>query len=91
MVILYLTLNYFTCTGDVSHLMGLTGLNALNVCDNDISGRLPSSISRIANLRELGLSINKLTGAIPREIGCLVNLTHLWLNDNKFTGINSFL
>ena len=81
--------------------MGLTGLTSLNICDNDISGRLPSTVSKISNLRELGLSINKLTGestlnshylllfeigVIPREIGCLVNLTHLWLNDNKFSG-----
>ena len=42
--------------------------------NNKLTGKIPSEIGNMKNLRLLGLSANELTGAVPPE---LLHLTHL--------------
>nr|CAB3482183.1 unnamed protein product [Digitaria exilis] len=58
--------------GDIGHDLGMN-LSTLNLYYNNFNGSIPSSLSRLGNLRYLGLGSNNLTGAIPPELGKLTN------------------
>ncbi|KAH9319479.1 hypothetical protein KI387_021248, partial [Taxus chinensis] len=80
----------------VSGSSGLSILTALTNCSylevlelsiNDLTGVLPSSVSRLSSvLSSLGLASNKLEGSIPSDIGNLTKLTELDLHNNSFNG-----
>ncbi|KAL5712172.1 hypothetical protein ACHQM5_014371 [Ranunculus cassubicifolius] len=53
---------------------------------NQISGTIPSEISRLGNLTTLALQVNLITGVIPESIGMLQKLQALSLWGNQFSG-----
>jgi len=56
----------------------LTGLEVLDLKNNDLTGQIPSGLGRLDNLDELYLSGNRLTGCIP------LGLDDVGLNDLSF-------
>ncbi|KAE8730260.1 CW14 protein isoform 1 [Hibiscus syriacus] len=61
---------------EVLDLGGLVGL----------SGRIPTSIGRLKNLKKLYLYGNKLRGPVPDSIGKLLKLEELHLHENRLSG-----
>lgn len=53
---------------------------------NGLSGRVPSEVGNLAELRRLDLWDNELFGQIPFELGNLRNLRELILDNNLLTG-----
>jgi hypothetical protein len=49
----------------------------LNLCENRLTGGVPSQLPRMALLSGLGLGDNLLTGRIPSELGDMYQLTRL--------------
>jgi len=64
----------------------LTKLQFLDFHLNDLTGRIPSDISKLTDLRYLWLKMNKLDGAIPDALNQLTNLQVLLLEQNSFSG-----
>jgi len=52
----------------------------------NLTGKIPTEIGQLVNLKTLYLYNNNLTGKIPTEIGQLVNLNYLSLVNNNLTG-----
>ncbi|KAK3275061.1 hypothetical protein CYMTET_16794 [Cymbomonas tetramitiformis] len=52
----------------------------------NITGPLPSDLSRLTALTTLALSSNSITGTLPSEIGLLTALNYPWLDSNSLTG-----
>ena len=70
-----------------SNISNLSGLTAIRMRNNSISGTIPSSIGLLGTtLLVLDLSYNKLNGTIPNEISKLSRLMHMHLNSNKLVG-----
>ena len=61
-------------------------VTGLDLTGNQLSGRIPSSLGSLSNLKHLSLSGNELTGPVPPELGNLTNLQGLHLDDNQLTG-----
>ncbi|KAI3919755.1 hypothetical protein MKX01_000196 [Papaver californicum] len=55
-------------TGTIPDLGKLRLLKTLHLEDNELTGRIPSSLGTIANLRELFLQNNNLRGQIPNSL-----------------------
>ncbi len=75
----------------IDHWRGVTtdisgNITRLDLGDNNLSGRIPSQLGSVANMKVLSLSDNQLTGRIPMELGRLKNLTVLHLSGNQLTG-----
>ncbi|CAI7794592.1 unnamed protein product, partial [Closterium sp. NIES-53] len=60
-------------------------LEIFDVRDNQLSGSLPDSISRLASLWKLGLGGNNLSGVIPASLGGLTDLTLLNVSGTELT------
>ncbi len=58
----------------------------INLDDSDLTGAIPTELSRLTGLRELTLSRNKLIGPVPGELGTLVDLQELSLWGNRLSG-----
>ena len=54
----------------------------LRLSNNNLTGKLPSTVGNLFYLSEINLSYNNLTGAIPSELGLLANLQYLDLQVN---------
>lgn len=63
-----------------------TGLEELNLSNNNLTGALPSQIGQLKNLKILDASNNQMTG-VPAEVGQLSKLQVLNLSDNELTGL----
>jgi len=63
-----------------------TGVQYLNVSNNNLTGALPAEIRKLTNLKELNASHNNLTG-IPAEIGQLNSLEKIDFSYNNIDGI----
>ena len=61
-------------------------VHGLFLGSNQLTGKIPSELGDLANLRLLSLRDNQLTGEIPPELGSLANLEWLRLNNNQLTG-----
>ncbi|KAL6127750.1 hypothetical protein ACLB2K_071113 [Fragaria x ananassa] len=57
----------------------------LLINNNMLSGRVPTSLSRLTNLTTLDLSGNMLSGSIPPEFGDSPKLQGLYLGNNQLT------
>ena len=58
----------------------------MNLNDNNLTGRIPSTLGNLVNLRKLELANNQLTGYFPSALGNLGNLELLRVNDNLLRG-----
>lgn len=62
------------------------GIEFLDLSDNFLRGRLPTSIGRLEKMRSLDLSHNKLGLNLPESLGNVRSLERLKLQRNRFTG-----
>jgi Leucine-rich repeat (LRR) protein len=62
-------------------------VTALQLDQNNLTGKLSAEIGSLDSLTELRLSGNRLAGSIPAEIGELSGLQNLALNRNELTGM----
>ncbi|KFK26616.1 hypothetical protein AALP_AA8G271800 [Arabis alpina] len=53
---------------------------------NQLTGKIPDSLSLVKTLQVLRLDRNRLNGVIPSSFNNLTNLNELYLANNKFTG-----
>ena len=58
----------------------------LNLDERNLTGKLPTELGSLSNLKKLALAYNSLTGEIPPELGNFPELTELSLGHNQFTG-----
>ncbi|KAM3192148.1 hypothetical protein ACQJBY_069404 [Aegilops geniculata] len=63
-----------------------TGLGVFLAENNQLSGKLPDSMSKFANLTDLLMSGNQLTGSIPTSVNVLQKLNSLNLSGNRMSG-----
>ncbi|XP_057498764.1 probably inactive leucine-rich repeat receptor-like protein kinase IMK2 [Actinidia eriantha] len=61
-------------------------LQILTLDHNLISGRIPTSLSKLGSLEMLSLSHNRFDGTIPNELGALSKLQMLDLSENDING-----
>ncbi len=54
----------------------------LRLSNNNLTGKLPSTVGNLFYLSEINFSYNNLAGAIPSELGLLANLEYLDLQVN---------
>ncbi|GFY87868.1 leucine-rich receptor-like protein kinase family protein [Actinidia rufa] len=71
-------------TGEIPSF--LSGLRALNLRDNSLTGDLPEGLMALSNLTTLNLSGNKFSGEVLEIIGNLRQLSVLNLSGNGFSG-----
>ncbi|XP_027063249.2 uncharacterized protein [Coffea arabica] len=69
---------------DICHR--LQKLTWLSLAENNLIGRIPSTVSQCSLLRHLALFGNHFTGSIPNGIGNLTMLEDLYLQMNNLTG-----
>ncbi|CAL0326445.1 unnamed protein product [Lupinus luteus] len=82
---LYLCENYMY--GEVSEELGnLVSLEELVIYSNNITGKIPKSISKLKHLRVIRAGLNGLSGPIPSEISECESLETLGLAQNKLEG-----
>ena len=77
----HLTREWYGVTNDANGRV-----HGLFLGGNQLTGKIPSELGSLANLRSLSLRDNQLTGEIPAELGRLTNLTVLYLSGNQLTG-----
>ena len=59
---------------------------AINLSFNNLTGNLPSEISKLTSLRTLNLAFNKLEGKLPKTLTEMTSLETLQLFSNNFSG-----
>lgn len=69
-----------------SEIFNRTGLEELDLSDNNLKDSLPSELGRLTNLKVLDISGNQMTG-LPAEVGRLSKLEVLDISDNRLTGL----
>jgi hypothetical protein len=70
-----------------SEIGDLTLLEAINLQGNlEMTGKLPTQLGQLVNLRSMLLDSNRFTGVIPSELGLLEYLKFLRLANNQFNG-----
>ncbi|XP_074317829.1 receptor-like protein 6 [Silene latifolia] len=62
-------------------------LKSIILSGTSLSGELPPSIGRLAQLEILELSHCQISGSIPSSVGNLTKLSHLYLDDNDISGV----
>ncbi|KAL3530206.1 hypothetical protein ACH5RR_009528 [Cinchona calisaya] len=82
-----LELSFTNFTGEIPESIGcLKSINFLNFQSCQLSGHLPSNLSKLVQLKTLDLSSNKLEGKIPDVFTNLQHLIYLSLSDNNLDG-----
>ncbi|KAB2603983.1 receptor-like protein 12 [Pyrus ussuriensis x Pyrus communis] len=66
--------------------MSNTGISVVNLEDNNLTGKIPSSIGDLISLQSLHLRNNKLSGELPVSLQNCEQLLLLDLGGNKFAG-----
>ncbi|WOH09480.1 hypothetical protein DCAR_0728937 [Daucus carota subsp. sativus] len=61
-------------------------LKMIDLSTNELTGEIPTAITRLLDLKGLNLSVNRFNGELPQEIGQLKALECLDLSANKFSG-----
>lgn len=62
--------------------------NTLSHTHNPITGKLPSNIGRLVNLKYLDMVHMEITGPLPESVGELTELTGLDMSYNKLSGVH---
>ncbi|WP_106794151.1 leucine-rich repeat domain-containing protein [Aquimarina sp. Aq78] len=82
--------NWLSATVPVCDWYGITvvdgKITALKLPKNNVTGKIPASISSLVHLTTLRLNDNKLSGDIPSALGEVVSLEHVYLSWNHLTG-----
>ncbi|CAH2047391.1 unnamed protein product, partial [Thlaspi arvense] len=75
-------------SGDIPEKLFTSNMTLLHVLfdGNQLTGKIPDSISLVKTLTVLRLDRNKLTGDIPASLNNLTNLQELYLANNRFNG-----
>lgn len=82
----YLNLRFNSMSGRMPDWMGESGMNGLRVLalsDNDFSGTLPPSLSKLKLLKTLALDDNLLSGSLEAVNG-MMSLEFLYMENNEF-------
>ena len=61
-------------------------VTSINLLENQLSGRVPSGLGSLTNLKYLNLGGNQLTGSLPSDLANLSNLTFLTVHRNRLSG-----
>ena len=61
-------------------------LKSLSLPNNNVTGQLPASLTKLDTLVELNLEENRITGVIPENIGDMTALKILHLENNQLGG-----
>ena len=72
-------------TGHIPNMS--SSISFVDLRNNQLSGEIPQSITKMKSLRGLDLSSNNLSGIIPIHIGKLTKLFGLSLSNNKLNGL----
>merc|ERR1711957_162598 len=73
-------------SGTLSDLARLTSLSVLDLSDNEINGKIPSTIGNLTQLTHLKLNYNAFIDTIPTEMATLKKLELLHLHGNRIKG-----
>jgi Leucine-rich repeat (LRR) protein len=71
---------------NITSAKDLNIIRALGVRNKDVTGKIPSAIGELKQLRYLFLSGNKLSGSLPTVLFNLPNLTNIDLSNNNYSG-----
>uniref|UniRef100_A0A0E0E0F5 non-specific serine/threonine protein kinase n=1 Tax=Oryza meridionalis TaxID=40149 RepID=A0A0E0E0F5_9ORYZ len=75
-------------TGELPAMISnLTGLQRLDLGENQQHGKIPESIMMMRNLQVLVMEANSLSGSIPLNTGMLNNVELIYIGTNKFSGL----
>ncbi|GLT68318.1 hypothetical protein SLA2020_405640 [Shorea laevis] len=80
-----LTISHANLTGYLPGHLHLN-LSYVDLSDNQIRGKIPTSLTLLEKLEFLNLSSNGLNGEIPTEFGDLITLKNVSLASNSFSG-----
>ncbi|XP_021907581.1 receptor-like protein 51 [Carica papaya] len=80
-----LTISHASLSGFIPKHLHLN-LTHIDLSDNKLRGRIPTSLTVLDDLQFLNLSHNALSGEIPSQFGDLISLTNLSLASNSFSG-----
>lgn len=61
-------------------------ITALSLLQNNLTGRIPASISKLSKLAAIDFRVNKLSGSLPSTLTSITSLKELKLHDNLLTG-----
>jgi len=77
--------------GPISNWKGVFTSNGrvieINLQNNNLTGKLPTSIGKLTQLGSLNLESNQISDTIPNSIGNLLNLIFLDLGINNLSGV----
>ncbi|KAE8656381.1 putative Pentatricopeptide [Hibiscus syriacus] len=80
-----LTISHANLTGSLPRHLHLN-LTHVDLSDNKLKGKIPTSLTLLEDLEFLNLSSNGLNGEIPDEMGDLISLRNLSLASNSLSG-----
>ncbi|XWS12493.1 hypothetical protein CRYUN_Cryun37aG0093800 [Craigia yunnanensis] len=79
------TISHANLTGSLPRHVHLN-LTHIDLSDNKLKGKIPTSLALLEDLEFLNLSSNGLNGEIPTEFGDLISLKNVSLASNSFSG-----
>ncbi|XVF25619.1 hypothetical protein REPUB_Repub13aG0228700 [Reevesia pubescens] len=79
------TISHANLTGSLPRHLHLN-LTHVDLSDNKLKGKIPTSLTLLEDLEFLNFSSNGLNGEIPTEFGDLISLKNLSLASNSFSG-----
>ena len=59
------------------------GTHTLRVSSNQLSGTMPTALSKLTALEAVHLGINRLSGSVPSELSTIEALKHISLHFNE--------
>ncbi|KAB2078162.1 hypothetical protein ES319_A06G143300v1 [Gossypium barbadense] len=80
-----ITISHANLTGSLPRHLHLN-LTHIDLSNNKLKGKIPTSLTLLEDLEFLNLSSNGLNGVIPTEFGDLISLKNVSLASNSFSG-----
>jgi len=62
-------------------------ISALNLLQNNLTGKIPASISKLKGVKIIDFRINVISGTIPASMMTMTGLTNLRLYSNQLSGV----